>query len=48
VTTGSDGKGTFTFVPDQTVSTGQRITATVTNAEGNTSEFSAPKSVVAS
>jgi CSLREA domain-containing protein len=37
--------GTFTFIPNQAVSAGQAITATATDSEGNTSEFSAPETV---
>jgi CSLREA domain-containing protein len=37
--------GTFTFIPNQAVSAGQNITATATDSEGNTSEFSAPETV---
>jgi CSLREA domain-containing protein len=47
VTTNSKGNVTFTFVPSQPVPAGQRITATATNVvEANTSEFSAPRTVV--
>jgi hypothetical protein len=49
VTTGSDGKATFTFTPAAAVSVGQAITATATNATTgsphDTSEFSAPRAV---
>jgi hypothetical protein len=49
VTTGSDGKATFTFSPAAAVSVGQAITATATNATTgsprDTSEFSAPRAV---
>jgi CSLREA domain-containing protein len=37
--------GTFTFIPNQAVSAGQTITATATDSEGNTSEFSAPRTI---
>lgn len=47
VTTGSDGLVTFTFSPSQKVVVGQTITATATDPGGNTSEFSAPREVVA-
>ncbi len=49
VTTGSDGKASFTFTPAAAVSVGQAITATATNAATgaprDTSEFSAPRAV---
>jgi CSLREA domain-containing protein len=42
------GKGTFTFSPPSKVAVGRSITATATNEfTGDTSEFSAPKGVVA-
>ncbi len=47
VTTSSEGKVSFTFVPSSRVGAGQPVTATATGAEG-TSEFSAPKTVTAS
>jgi hypothetical protein len=47
VTTGADGKANFTKTV-QKVSTGRAITATATDPGSNTSEFSAPKAVVAS
>jgi hypothetical protein len=47
VTTGPDGKVTFAFSPQKPVKVGQTITATATDSKGNTSEFSAPKKVVA-
>ncbi len=47
VTTGPDGLATFVFKPARRVALGQAITATATDPEGNTSEFSAPRSVVA-
>ena len=47
MTTGSDGLTTFTFSPTQRVALGQTITSTATDPEGNTSEFSAPETVVA-
>ena len=48
VSTDADGNVAFTFVPSQAVPAGQRITATATNAvDANTSEFSAPRTVVA-
>jgi hypothetical protein len=43
VTTGQDGKVTFTLTKD--VPVGQKITATATNSSGSTSEFSAPRTV---
>jgi hypothetical protein len=33
--------------PSQAVAAGQNVTATATDSSGNTSEFSAPKTVVA-
>ena len=46
VSTGSNcTTGTFTFIPSQAVSAGPTITATATDSEGNTSEFSAPRTV---
>ncbi len=47
VTTAADGRGVFTFKPAAKVGLGQAITATATDSSGNTSEFSAPRSVVA-
>jgi CSLREA domain-containing protein len=48
VSTNSNGNVTFSFVPSQAVPAGQTITATATNVvEANTSEFSAPRTVVA-
>ena len=47
VSTNSNGNVTFSFVPSQAVAVGQRITATATNVvEANTSEFSAPRTMV--
>ncbi len=46
VSTDSEGNVTFTFVPDEAIRAGQKITATATGPKG-TSEFSAPESVVA-
>ena len=46
VTTGKDGKVSFTFSPAQKVGVGETVTATATGSEG-TSEFSAPRKVVA-
>jgi len=46
VSTGSDGKATFTLTKD--VPVGLNITATATDAAGNTSEFSSPRTVVSS
>jgi hypothetical protein len=45
VTTGVDGTASFTFKPKKPVKAGQAITATATDAQGNTSEFSDPKAV---
>ena len=45
VTTGQDGKATFTLTKD--VPVGLNITATATNSGGSTSEFSAPRTVIA-
>jgi hypothetical protein len=45
VSTGADGKATFTFQPVTAVAVGSVVTATATDPAGNTSEFSAPKSV---
>ncbi len=47
VTTGRGGFASFTFRPFQRVAVGQTITATATDRQGNTSEFSAPRTVVA-
>lgn len=47
VTTNVEGKVSFTFSPTQKVNEGQSVTATATDPNGNTSEFSAPRSVVA-
>ncbi len=47
VSTDANGNVAFTLAPSQAVPPGQRITATATNVvEANTSEFSAPRSVV--
>jgi hypothetical protein len=48
VTANADGVAAFTFAPSKAVPTGQRITATATDSERNTSELSAPRAVVAS
>jgi CSLREA domain-containing protein len=49
VTTRRDGLRSFTFTPSRAVAVGKTITATATrNSTGDTSEFSAPKKVVAS
>jgi hypothetical protein len=45
VVTDSSGNASFTFTPNQRVALGQRITATATDPNGNTSEFSAPREV---
>jgi hypothetical protein len=47
VTTTSEGKVSFTFSPPRKLGEGKAITVTATGAEG-TSEFSAPRAVVAS
>ena len=47
VTTDGSGNVTFTYSPSGKVGLGQTITATATDAFGNTSEFSAPRTVVA-
>ena len=47
VTTDASGNATFTFSPAQKVGLGRTVTATATSPEGNTSEFTAPRSVVA-
>jgi CSLREA domain-containing protein len=47
VPTDDDGRVTFSFSPANAVAVGQKITATATGPEG-TSEYSAPKTVVAS
>jgi len=48
VTTGGLGNVSFTFSTKKTIRLGQNITATATNTTtGNTSEFSAPRKVVA-
>lgn len=46
VTTGADGLISFSVVVDSTARIGQVVTATATDAEGNTSEFSAFLAVV--
>jgi hypothetical protein len=49
VITDGSGNATFTFTPTAAVAVGQTITATATDsALSNTSEFSAPRKVVAS
>lgn len=45
VTTDSTGNASFAFSPASKVASGQTITATATDPAGNTSEFSAPKTV---
>jgi hypothetical protein len=47
VTTDSSGNVSFAFSPAQKVGLGRTITATATSPAGNTSEFSAPRTVVA-
>ncbi len=44
-TTDGDGNGRFTFAPERRVEMGKTITATATDARGNTSEFSPPRPV---
>lgn len=46
VKTGANGKGLFSFQPAR-APVGDRITATATNSDGSTSEFSAPRAVTA-
>ncbi|HEX5849244.1 MAG TPA: CSLREA domain-containing protein [Rubrobacter sp.] len=48
VTTGSNGNASFTFSPASKILTGQSVTATATDSSGNTSEFSAPRTVALS
>ena len=48
VTTGSLGNASFTFKSVSKVAKGRTITATATDLAGNTSEFSAPKTVASS
>jgi hypothetical protein len=43
VTTNVDGAAQFTFVSARSVPVGRPITATATDSDGNTSEFSAPR-----
>lgn len=45
VSTDASGDATFTFRPDRRVSAGLVITATATDPDGNTSEFSDPETV---
>jgi CSLREA domain-containing protein len=45
VVTDSSGNASFSFTPNQRVEVGQRITATATDPNGNTSEFSAAREV---
>lgn len=45
VSTGSGGGSTFAFRPAARVAVGNTITATATNSNGSTSEFSAPRTV---
>jgi len=45
VTTGPDGNASFVFVPAGRIGLGQAVTATATDASGNTSEFSRATSV---
>ena len=48
VTTNGSGNVTFTFKSAQKVAKGKTVTATATDPSGNTSEFSAPRTVAAS
>jgi CSLREA domain-containing protein len=48
VTTSTAGNASFTFSPATVVAAGQTVTATATDASGNTSEFSAPRTVALS
>jgi hypothetical protein len=45
VTTNANGNVSFRFTPSQKVAVGQVVTATATDPEGNTSEFSTPLAV---
>ena len=47
VTTNANGDATYIFTTSKALAAGQRITATATDAGRNTSEFSAPRTVVA-
>ncbi len=47
VTTNANGDATYVFATSKGLAAGQRITATATDAGRNTSEFSAPRTVVA-
>lgn len=46
-TTDGSGDATFAFSPAQKVDVGRTVTATATSPGGNTSKFSAPRTVVA-
>ena len=46
ITTNADGIRSFTLTPAQAVAAGQTVTATATDQGRNTSEFSAPTTVV--
>jgi CSLREA domain-containing protein len=49
VSTDASGQASFTFSPANAVAVGQRVTATATrNSTGDTSEFSAPRTVASS
>ena len=48
LTTATSGNASFTFSPTSKVSSGQTVTATATDPAGNTSEFSAPRTVALS
>ncbi|MGH3146596.1 MAG: Ig-like domain-containing protein, partial [Rubrobacter sp.] len=45
VTTNANGNDSFTFAVPEAVAAGQTVTASATDAQGNTSEFSAPETV---
>jgi hypothetical protein len=45
VTTGADNRVSFTFRPAKKVGVGRAITATATDVDANTSEFSGPRTV---
>ncbi len=47
VTTNANGDAAYVFTTSKALAAGQRITATATDAGRNTSEFSAPRTVVA-
>ncbi len=47
MTTNANGDAAYIFTTSKALAAGQRITATPTDAGRNTSEFSAPRTVVA-